>query len=186
MKKKLLYALSFALVFTSCKKYLDINDTPNNPLVAPPAVLLPNTTVGLAFANSNELGRAASVLMQHNTGLSNQVAQEDIFNLDNIFDNQWSNEVYGRTIQNLRILVRDHQETSPAYSGVAKLQLAYIFSLATDLWGDVPYSEAGYGLEFESPRFDKQEDIYQGNSALGVTGLFDLVKDGIAELDKPS
>jgi len=186
MKNKLFYILSFALLFTSCKKYLAINDTPNNPIVVPPSVLLPTTTAGLAFANSNELGRAASVLMQYNTGIANQVVQEDIFNLDNLLDNQWSNEVYGRTIQNLRILIRDYQETSPAYSGVAKLQLAYIFSVATDLWGDAPYSQAGYGLEFQSPRFDKQEDIYLGNSSMQITGLFDMVKDGLADLDKPS
>lgn len=186
MKNKLLYILSLTLILASCKKYLDINETPNNPLVVPPSTILPVTTVGMAFAASNELGRLTSVVMQYNTGLNNQVAQEDIYNLDNLLDNQWSNEIYGTAIQNLRILVDQYESSSPAYSGIAKLQLAYLFSTATDLWGDVPYSEAGYGLKFSSPRFDKQEDIYMGNPDLGIVGLFDLVKNGLADLNKPT
>jgi hypothetical protein len=58
--------------------------------------------------------------------------------------------------------------------------------MATDLWGDVPYSQAGQGLLFPQPRFDKQEDIYQGSASLGIQSLFDLVKEGMADLDKPS
>ncbi|WP_246229644.1 SusD/RagB family nutrient-binding outer membrane lipoprotein [Mucilaginibacter humi] len=64
--------------------------------------------------------------------------------------------------------------------------MAYAISVATDLWGDVPYSQAGQGLTFPQPRFDKQEDIYWGNASLGITSLFDLVKSGIADLAKPS
>ena len=62
--------------------------------------------------------------------------------------------------------------------------MAYLFSVATDLWGEVPYSQAAQGLKFVNPRFDKQEDIYQGNAALGITSLFDLVKSGLADLLK--
>jgi hypothetical protein len=64
--------------------------------------------------------------------------------------------------------------------------MAYLFSIATDIWGEVPYSQAAQGLKFTNPRFDKQEDIYQGNSALGITSLFDLVKSGLADLAKTS
>ena len=72
------------------------------------------------------------------------------------------------------------------YAGIAKIQKAYVISMATDLWGDVPYSEAGQGLRFPQPRFDTQQDIYLGNSNLGIQSLFDLVKEGMADLDKTS
>ncbi|HEY0042103.1 MAG TPA: SusD/RagB family nutrient-binding outer membrane lipoprotein [Flavisolibacter sp.] len=172
------------LLFSSCKKYFDVNRTPNNPLEVPPATILPVTQISMAFANANELGRAASVLVQHNAGLGNQVLQEDIYSLDNQFDNQWSFELYGNGIVNLRTLIKEQEAANPLYSGMAKIQMAYMISIATDLFGDVPYSEAAMGEANLTPRFDKQEDIYQGNAALGIQSLFDLVKSGLADLDK--
>jgi hypothetical protein len=187
MKKLSLIIFLFTLVvFTSCRKFLEINTTPNNATAVPPSVLLPTTTYALAFANSNDLNRATSALVQHIAGVANQTAAYDVYLLDGAFDNQWNFEIYNGAVNNLRILIRDHQASNPAYAGVAKLELAYIFSLATDLWGDIPYSQAGYGLLFEQPRFDAQQDIYLGNAALGIQSLFDLVKEGIADLDKTS
>jgi hypothetical protein len=168
---------------------VDVNQNPNNPLTVPPATLLPTTTIGMAFANANALNTVASLLVQYNAGSANQAANNyDIFDIDNQLDNQWSFEIYGGsgTLNNLQILIEENQEKNPAYAGIAKLQKAYVISLATDLWGDVPYSQAGQGLKFPQPRFEKQEDIYQGNATLGIQSLFDLVKEGIADLDKPA
>ena len=191
MKKLFLLLIISAIGFASCKKgFLDINATPNNPLEVPPGVILSNITIATAFANSNDLNRAASVLMQHTAGVANQVAAYDVFLLDGNFDNQWNSEIYNGAINNMQVLVDQYSATSPAYSGIAKLQMAYVYSMTTDLWGDVPYSQAGKGLRFETPRFDKQEDIYLGKSdpdpALRITSLFSLVKDGLSDLNKPS
>jgi hypothetical protein len=174
------------LLILSCSKnkFLDINDNPNNPTTVPPKVLLPTTTIGIAFTNGNEIGRVASLLVQHNAGVANQAGGFDIYNLDGSFDNAWDFEIYSNCVSDLRSLIASTEATSPVYAGIAKIQLAYIFSVATDLWGDVPYSEAGFGLKVINPRFDLQEDIYQGNAAKGITGLFDLVKSGLADLDK--
>ena len=185
MKKTLIFALCL-LSLASCKKFLDINDNPNLPTEGPAKVLLPNTTIGIGWANQNELGRVSSILVQYTAGIGNNPATYDSYNLAGLFDNQWDFEIYTAAVTNLRIIIKDNEATSPAYSGIAKIQLAYIMSLTTDLWGDVPYSQAGFGLEFPQPRYDKQEDIYKGNAGLGITGLFDLVKSGIADLNKPS
>ena len=187
MKKLIILISIFSAGLLSCKKgFLDVNKTPNNPTAVPPTVILSNSNIAIAFANGNDLNRAASVLIQHTAGVANQVAAYDIFNLDGAFDNQWNGEVYGGSLNNLQVLIDQYSTTSPAYSGIAKLEKAYIISLAADLWGDVPYSQAGQGLKFETPRFDKVEDIYQGNTSLGIQSLFDLVKEGMADLDKPS
>lgn len=186
MRKKLILFLIIVVFSISCKKgFLEVNNTPNNPLTVPPSTLLSTTTIGIAFANSNDLNRATSVIVQHIAGAANQALAYDVYNLDGSFDNQWSLELYSGSIDNLQILIDQNSTTNPTYSGIAKLELAYAFSLATDLWGDVPYSQAGQGLKYEVPRFDKVEDIYQGNATLGITSLFDLVKSGIADLAKP-
>lgn len=182
--KKIAYLFLILITFASCKKFLDVNVTPNNPTAVPPATILPTTTIGLAFANSNDLGRATSALVQHIAGVANQTAAYDVYNLDGSFDNQWNGEIYGITLSDLQILIDQYSATSPAYSGIAKLEMAYVYSMATDIWGEVPYSQAAQSLKFPAPRFDKQEDIYQGNAALGITSLFDLVKSGLADLAK--
>ena len=174
------------ITFASCKKFIDVNTSPNNPPTVPAATLLPTTTIGLAFANSNDLSRATSALVQHIAGVANQTAAYDVYNLDGAFDNQWNAEIYGIDLSDLQILIDQYSATSPAYSGIAKLEMAYLFSMATDIWGEVPYSQAAQGTKFLFPRFDKQEDIYQGNAALGITSLFDLVKSGMADLAKTS
>ena len=186
MKKIMLFAAAGILTLASCKKFLDVNTNPNSPTVVPSKVLLPTTTIGIGWANTNEIGRCASILMQYNAGLANQNLTYDSYNITGLFDNQWNYEIMEGCVNNLRTIIKQSEATDPAYSGIAKIQLAYIFSILTDLWGDVPYSQAGFGLEYPAPRYDKQSDIYQGNAALGITSLFDLVKSGIADLNKPS
>ncbi|EHQ28369.1 SusD/RagB family nutrient-binding outer membrane lipoprotein [Mucilaginibacter paludis] len=171
-----------AVIATSCNKYVDVNQNPNSPTTVSPTVQLPNTEIAIAFANSNDLDRATEVMMQHNASIANQVAGYDIYNLRGNFDNQWDFEIYNGAVSSCANLIKQTQSTNSAFAGIAKIELAYAFSLATDLWGDVPYSQAGQGLTFIQPRFDAQQDIYQGNTALGITSLFDLVKSGIADL----
>ena len=187
MKKVPVIFLAATLLLGSCTKtFLDVNSTPNNPTSVPPSVMLPNTSIGLAFANANELGRAMELIVQHIAGIANQSQQFDVYLLDGAFDNSWNFEIYNGAINNLQVLIDQNSVSSPAYSGIAKLEMAYAFSMAADIWGDVPYSQAGKGLKFENPRFDKVQDIYQGNASLGITSLFDLVRDGLADLDKTS
>ncbi|MEI9947284.1 MAG: SusD/RagB family nutrient-binding outer membrane lipoprotein [Chitinophagaceae bacterium] len=183
MKRYILIIAMFIVAFTSCKKFIDVNTNPNDPVDVPAKLLLTNTTIGTAWISGSYLGRAAAVLMQYNAGLSGDPNDIDVYQMDDKFDNAWNFEIY-TTIPNLRIIINKTQAESPAYAGIAKLQMAYIFSVATDLWGDVPYSQAGFATEFPQPRFDKQEDIYQGNG--DIKGLLDLVKEGVADLSKPS
>lgn len=185
MKKVSIVILIAAIGLGSCKKgFLDVNKTPNNPLSVPPSTILPNIEIATAFGNANDLNRATSAIVQHIAGVANQTQAYDVYLLDGSFDNQWSLEIYNGALNNMEVLIAQHSATNPGYSGIAKILKAYVMSEATDLWGDVPYSQAGKGLQFETPRFDKQEDIYQGNATLGIVGLIDLVKDGIADLAK--
>jgi hypothetical protein len=186
--KKLIIFTACALSLASCKKYLDVNQNPNAPTEVPAKVLLPNTSIGIGWANANELGRASSVLVQYNAGAANSALGYDTYVLAGSFENQWNYEIYNGVVNNLQLIIQKSDANvsgySPAYGGIAKIQLAYIISMATDLWGAVPYSQAGQGLAFTQPRYDSTQDIYQGNAGQGIVSLFDLVKSGIADLKK--
>ena len=93
--KKISFLFLLFITFASCKKFIDVNVTPNNPTAVPPNTILPTTTIGLAFANSNDLNRVTSALIQHIAGVANQTAAYDVYLLDGSFDNQWNGEIYG-------------------------------------------------------------------------------------------
>ncbi|MDO1448546.1 SusD/RagB family nutrient-binding outer membrane lipoprotein [Rhodocytophaga aerolata] len=194
MKRTNIYKYAYYLLIplllgvSACEDYLDVNDTPNNPLAVTPPVLLPSALAGTAFANANELNRFAAVTVTHLAGAAGSPAAYDIYNIDGgVFGNQWRFEIYGGALVNYQKLIEDGEERGAnAYVGIAKIMKAYTFSIATDVWGDVPYSEALKGTEFLQPRIDSQEDIYKGNSALGIQSLFDLVREGLADLEEAS
>ena len=71
---------------------------------------------------------------------------------------------YPREIKNIVDLVARTQN-EPDYHNThqaARILKVYIFSRLTDLYGDIPYSEAGKGFtdQILQPRYDRQEDIY--------------------------
>lgn len=71
--------------------------------------------------------------------------------------------IYSLVLNNARELneLAEENET-PAYAGIAKVIKAWSFSLLTDLWNEVPYSEAFIPLPggTSTPAYDSQEFIY--------------------------
>lgn len=176
------------VALSSCSDYLDINQNPNNPVTVPPATLLPSGLAGSAFSNANDLNRFASVIMSVTAGANGSPFTWDRYNTDGSdFGNQWRFELYGGALINYQKLIEVAQTSnSNAYVGIAKIMKAYTFSIATDVWGDVPYSQALQGDANTQPRLDTQKEIYLGDNAKGIQSLFDLVKEGLADLEKTS
>jgi len=147
----------FCLILTGCTNDFDtINDNPNAPQEVSPEFLLTNVLV----AASNE--------HTYNQGLrlNNYLAQ---FNADVEFERidryeLGSNSGYWNLIYSL-LADLESMESLPgyneAYDGVAEILRSYLFSQLTDLWGDVPYSEAIMFNELNfTPAYDTQEQIY--------------------------
>lgn len=79
----------------------------------------------------------------------------------------WGNGTVGayieqvRNIQDVVMNTKGKPELNNLYQ-IARIWRAVIFARLTDLYGDVPYSEAGIGYyeKIYKPKFDKQQDIY--------------------------
>jgi Starch-binding associating with outer membrane len=185
---RVILLLPFTL-FIGCNDYVDnINTDPNNPATVPASVLLSNGLIGSAFSNANDLNRFASTIMDYNFGAAGSPSGWDLYNTTGSdFGNQWRFEIYGGALVSYKRLIENSEVAEPGgsriYMGIGKIMTAYTFSIATDVWGDVPYSQALLGTENIQPRIDKQEDIYKGNAALGIKSLFTLVREGIADLN---
>ncbi|MDF7813488.1 SusD/RagB family nutrient-binding outer membrane lipoprotein [Hymenobacter sp. YC55] len=184
------YIVAGVLVFAaaSCDKdkFFGDNLSPNNPATVPPGVLLASIEANTAFTFGNTIGRVTESFVQHYAGAEGiQAPAYDRYSIRGEFDNEWQFNLYAGSLADAQNIIDNTATTGPVFTGIAKLLKAYNFGLVTDLWGDVPYSQALKITAFDKPRFDKQEDIYKGNSSLEIQSLFDLVREGLADLEQP-
>lgn len=160
MKNKI-FTLSVLLVLLfSCQDRLDeINTNPNAPVEATPELLLPQIIRDAMHTLVLETWNVGSLLVQHTAKSRNVDADRYIWPERNAI---WD-MVYGklRDVHNILIISEISGENN--YRGVALVLRAWLFSLATDCYGDVPYSEAVRAKEgINYPKYDPQAEVYQG------------------------
>lgn len=187
ISKYVLAATLLTASTTGCNSFLDVNKSPNSPERVPASTMLPTAVYAMAFSNNNEINRFCEIMTHHLAGMANSPAAYENYNVSG-FDNQWDGELYqGALTISERLIEESQRVNSPAYAGIAKIIKAYCFAMITDLWGDVPYSQALSGMKgIIQPRVDKQEDIYKGNASQNIQSLFDLIREGIKNLDEKS
>jgi predicted RNA-binding protein with TRAM domain len=70
------------------------------------------------------------------------------------------------------------EEGEHTYVGIAKVLYAFALASATDMYGEMPHSEALLGGEQRNPPFDEQEEMY--------TYLLALLDEAIVDLGQPA
>ncbi|MES2545132.1 MAG: SusD/RagB family nutrient-binding outer membrane lipoprotein [Bacteroidota bacterium] len=148
-------------VFLSCSDYLDVNTDTDTPSIAPLNQLLTNTQVGLN--NATDFNNYSASILSVYTHQTTAREEQDQYGtrVDNInLKNEWDN-IY-LTLNDLETLINQGTGSGDmVYVGVAQMEKVYLMSIAVDLWGDVPYSEASKLKEgIVSPKFDDQAEIY--------------------------
>jgi hypothetical protein len=168
MKNKayIICLITFITTFctTSCTKdFKELSVNPNavdHPL--PQALLAPAIT-DIVSTNMNRSQRIQNELMQVTVNMGDgegKIFRYDIrkSEADYLYRN-WYLEV-----TNLNDVYKGGVEiASNSYMGIALICRAWVFSLLTDTYGDVPYTDANMGRDgVFTPKFDKQQDIYTG------------------------
>ena len=158
--KLILVALVVSLFAGCTKDFEEVNTNPNNPVSVSPDLLVSTVIRNMMNAQVNEAWSLGNIVVQHHAKI--QFVSEDRYlwgERNGIWDNVYDNY---RNLQNVFLTVGS-DSTSP-YLGVSLVLKSWMFSLATDAYGDVPYSEAGQAKAsgIYQPVFDKQEDIYNG------------------------
>jgi hypothetical protein len=154
-----------------------MNVDPNNPTEVAMAQLIAPIEVNLAYIVGGELTRFSSAWMQQIAGLQSQSSEVDLYILgESDVTNAWSFNLYAPGMINAKILMeKATASNSPYYGAVGKILMAYHLGVTTDLWGDIPYSDALKGDKNEfKPKYDTQEKIY--------TTIFELLNGAIADL----
>ena len=152
------------LAGTGCKKYLDVNKDPNNPLAVSESLIL--TPVELTTSTQIVGGYNGSVTSYWMQQLSlNQPSPgiETYLMLPNDDDNTWSFYLYPNVFENLKIMIDEAEGAGHnQYAAIGKAIFAFNLAITTDLWGSVPYSQALQPTAIPKPKYDDQETIYKG------------------------
>jgi hypothetical protein len=180
MKKIVLPMLLIMMLLSSCDKWIDpkMNVDPNNPTEVAMAQLVAPIEANLAYVVGGELARFICPWMQQIAGLQSQSAGNDIYVIgESDVNGDWSWNLYSPGMINAKILMDKAASTnSPYYAGIAKILMAYHLGVTTDLWGDIPYSDALNGASLQlKPKYDTQQEIY--------TTIFTLLNGAITDLE---
>jgi hypothetical protein len=158
-------ALSAVLLASGCTKdFPEINTDPNESAVASPQNLLAPTLVAIVNNNINRNFRVNNEFMQVTVTTSDtrEFHRYDVRVSES--DYMWRN--WYRQLTNIRDIYFRAEETQQAgyqtYKAISLVLDAWVGSLLTDTYGDVPYSESnkGWSEGNTAPKFDKQKDIY--------------------------
>lgn len=166
--------LSISMLFASvsCSQYLDVNDDPNRIGLdnVTPNELLPVGITSTYAKQSQTLNRFASVVMNSTAGNSLVFGSPFIDDYKPNVSNTFYNDVWDslfRGIANFQKVI-DFNDPSNKYvqhKAIAKIMKANYVQILTDLYGDMPYSDAWKGQNNLSPKYDKGEDIYKASIA---------------------
>ncbi|RYU79962.1 SusD/RagB family nutrient-binding outer membrane lipoprotein [Hymenobacter persicinus] len=158
-------ALPLALGLGSCTKEFEaINTNPNNATTANPAYLLTNAERANIFRlfdiPANQDG--GELIIQHWAKI--QYTTEDQYGFRaTSYQSIWDG-FYAAGLQDFNQLIAIGKQTNnPNLQAVGLVMRSYLFSVLTDLYGDIPYSQAlRLGENVLTPKYDSQEAVYTG------------------------
>jgi hypothetical protein len=177
-RKTACLGLFISLILLSCTKDFEkINTNPNAPVSIQPSLLLRQVIYDYGEQMSYEGFTAGNLLGQYTTALDFNLFDRHNLKSPQLGGNPWP--IFYKNLRDNEIvlnLARENQ-TLAVYEGPSLILKAYMTAALTDLFGDVPYSEAFKGKEGTvTPKYDTQEEIYTGEGGI----LFNLDKGIVA------
>lgn len=181
--KILLIALA-SLLITSCSedKMDEINKDVNNALAMSAQSELPDVILKSAFeTTSTDIAWYATVYVEQSAGTWAQSSDADKRvgqTSGTLFNNNWSSLYDVLMILDDMLKKTDPEtgdEVNPYARGIAQILTAYNLAVLTDMWGEVPWSEALKGAANLQPVYDKQSEIYPK--------IIQYLDDGIATMN---
>lgn len=163
-------ALLFAgVIAISCDTGLEgLNENPNEPTDVPSELILPQAielSVDRLYSMSGLNGYVGAIWAQSYAKI--QYPEEDQYDFSgrvSLINDIWES-FYSETLKDLyQIRQKSINDEAPNRQAIAEILIAWNFQMITDIWGDVPFSEAIQGGNLDeqiiNPEYDPQSQIY--------------------------
>lgn len=155
-------------LLASCESFLaedDINLDPNKPGAVPVNAILPNIEIRLIDVYGGDTARFNTMMAQQVEGVARQWSSFNNYSglTPNRFDTAWDNYYENILIEVNNMILIANTKGYNHYEGIGKALKAYALMTMTDLWGDIPYTEAALVGDSElnlNPAFDSRASIY--------------------------
>lgn len=166
--KKIIHILPLLIIviLSSCKKDLTgLNENPNEPTWAEPSYLFKQSLKDGAGSYNSDVNVEQWALMNWNMYIATRggVTPGDEYLVPSGKDALWSEQYTGALMsaQQTITLCRDSLKYVNLKSA-ARIWKVFLFHRLTDLWGEIPYSEAlkGYSDLNYAPKYNTQKEIY--------------------------
>jgi len=175
---KLFIVLAIFFISSCSLTEVDLLDNPN-------AVTPENAETGLFF---NAIQLDIKDFFMNSNDLGAYVSRQLAMTGGNVYENAFAattfnfiwNTAYADLLPDLdQLIVLTETEGSlvPHYAGAAKILKGYVLMTLVDMFGDVPYEQAGQGVSNPSPTADDQAVIYGKALELLDAGIADMGKD---------
>lgn len=180
--KSLLCLLMGGLLLSGCKKFDgSMNVDPNRPSQASGTQLIANAQRWLPDMSSSPFG------VHYPQHLSNTTFPDNsrYVTINHNFSGWYTGPLMDlETVLNSPLNLAEGPIVNQ--KAVAKILKAYFYWFLTDRWGDIPFTEALKGRDNFSPKYDKQQDIYnalfklldEANASI-TTGSLTAIKNDI-------
>lgn len=168
----------FIAVFSaSCSSIVDgLNVDPNNPTDASASLVFTGTQLANIAVQEGMASRLSTIWSGYNTGADRQ--WRDYFNYNvsaGIYDGDWNLVFRGANANALIAINKATELGNNKMAGITKILQVNSLATATQLWGDIPFDEAGDIEQFPNPRFESQRDVYEK--------LINRLDEAIADLE---
>src|SRR5688572_17643989 len=160
---KISFCVSVVLFLTACTKdFKQMNTNPNGLAAAKPESLLEPALYDVVQKNQTRALRLTNELMQIHVTVINSDEIHRYIVRPSESDYMWNN--WYLQLTNFKDMYeRAEFLNQTSYMGIARIMQAWVYSMITDTYGNVPFSEANQGREQNfQPKFDDQKDIYAG------------------------
>jgi hypothetical protein len=159
-----------SLTFIGCDKgFEELNKNPNEPTTVPSGLLLADLVrnTGNTLYSTFVGGDMGSCWSQQWAKVNYEDEERFKYRMGVIEGNCWKG-IYESVIADARSMEKIAISEENDYNqAVAIIMQAYGYSIMTEWFGDVPFSEACHGEEgILTPKYDSQEDIYDGIFAM--------------------
>jgi len=175
-----IFILGTVLLTSSCKKFLDVNTNPNSPTSSTPNIVLPAAIVQVASAMTSydDFGGWTGGFKANAGGYGGWGTVWTYNFTTNDYSGMWSSSF--SAINQLNFVINNTTADGPLkfYNAQARIMKAFIYAKLVDQYGDVPYSDAGQGLNKLNPKYDKYQDVYKA--------IFAELNAGIAIMNTPA